>query len=548
VIRHGGKLLADQLVLHGADTAFCVPGESYIPLLDGLYDTAIRVITCRHEAGAANMAEAYGKLTGNPGICMVTRGPGATHASVAVHTAYQDSTPMILLVGQVSTHAAEREAFQEVDYRRLFGGLAKWVVQVEHAPRIPELVARAFSTACSGRPGPVVLALPEDVLAAEVDVPNASRFRVVRPSPSSEDIEHLQRMLERAERPFAILGGGGWTAAASAGMQSFLEGNGIPAGAAFRRQDVLDNMSPVYAGDVGIALNPKLATRVREADVLLAVGPRLGEATTSGYRLLEVPIPQQSLVHVHPGAEELGRVYQADLPILAAPEPFAKAVADLRVDVRWQDWAASARRDYEAWSRGDPMPGPLDLVECIAHMRERVPAAIVTNGAGNHTLWIHRFWRFRSFPSQLAPTSGAMGYGVPAAIVAKLLEPNRPVVCFSGDGDFLMLGQELATAAQYDLPIIVLVVDNGMYGTIRMHQERAFPERVVATNLVNPDFAAYASAFGAYGETVRRTDEFPAAFERALASGIPAVLSLAVDPDAIAPHTTLAALRAGATR
>jgi acetolactate synthase I/II/III large subunit len=548
VIRHGGKLLADQLVLHGADTAFCVPGESYVPLLDGLYDTAIRVITCRHEAGAANMAEAYGKLTGNPGICMVTRGPGATHASVAVHTAFQDSTPMILLVGQVSTHAAEREAFQEVDYRGLFGGLAKWVVQVEHAARIPELVARAFSTACAGRPGPVVLALPEDVLAAEVDVPNASRFRVVRPSPGSEDIEQLRRMLERAERPFAILGGGGWTTAASAGMQSFLEGNGIPAGAAFRRQDVLDNMSPVYAGDVGIALNPKLATRVREADVLLAVGPRLGEATTSGYRLLEVPIPQQSLVHVHPGAEELGRVYQADLPILAAPEPFAKAVADLRVDVRWQDWAASARRDYEAWSRGDPMPGPLDLVECIAHMRERVPAAIVTNGAGNHTLWIHRFWRFRSFPSQLAPTSGAMGYGVPAAIVAKLLEPNRPVVCFSGDGDFLMLGQELATAAQYDLPIIVLVVDNGMYGTIRMHQERAFPERVVATNLVNPDFAAYASAFGAYGETVRRTDEFPAAFERALASGVPAVLSLAVDPDAIAPHTTLAALRAGATR
>jgi acetolactate synthase I/II/III large subunit len=386
------------------------------------------------------------------------------------------------------------------------------------------------------------------VLAAEVDVPNASRFRVVRPSPGSEDIEQLRRMLERAERPFAILGGGGWTTAASAGMQSFLEGNGIPAGAAFRRQDVLDNLSPVYAGDVGIALNPKLATRVREADVLLAVGPRLGEATTSGYRLLDVPTPHQSLVHVHPGAEELGRVYQAELPILAAPEPFAKAVADLRVDVRWQDWTASARRDYEAWSRGDPMPGPLDLVQCIAHMRDRVPAAIVTNGAGNHTLWIHRFWQFRSFPSQLAPTSGAMGYGVPAAIAAKLLEPSRPVVCFSGDGDFLMLGQELATAVQYDLPIIVLVVDNGMYGTIRMHQERAFPERVMATDLVNPDFAAYASAFGAYGETVRRTDEFPAAFERALASGVPAVLSLAVDPDAIAPHTTLAALRAGATR
>lgn len=546
MIRHGGKLLADQLVVHGVEIAFCVPGESYIPLLDGLYESAVRVVTCRHEAGAANMAEAYGKLTGRPGICMVTRGPGATHASVGVHTAFQDSTPMILLVGQVATGAIEREAFQELDYRQLFGGTAKWVAQIDDAERIPELVARAFATACAGRPGPVVLALPEDVLATQLDAQDAAPFRVVQPSPAPADVEQLAALLERAERPLAILGGAGWTAAASEGIRTFLEANAIPAGAAFRRQDVLDNMSPSYAGDIGIAPNPKLAARVRDADVLLAIGPRLGEATTSGYTLLDVPTPRQALVHVHPGAEELGRVYQPTLPILAGPEPFANAVARLRVDVRWREWAASARQDYEDWQHVEPMPGSLDLAQCIAHMRERVPDAIVTNGAGNHTLWIHRFWRFRSFPSQLAPTSGAMGYGLPAAIAAKLVAPERTVICFSGDGDFLMLGQELATAVRYELPIIVLIVDNGMYGTIRMHQERQFPDRVVATDLVNPDFALFASAFGAYGETVRRTDEFPDAFERALECDVPAVLSLAVDQDAIAPHTTLTAVRARA--
>jgi acetolactate synthase I/II/III large subunit len=546
VIRHGGKLLADQLAVHGAQMAFCVPGESYIPLLDGLYESSIRVITCRHEAGAANMAEAYGKLTGRPGICMVTRGPGATHASVAVHTAYQDSTPMILLVGQVGTDALEREAFQEMDYERVFGGTAKWVAQIDRADRIPELVARAFATACAGRAGPVVLALPEDVLATELEAADALPYQVAQASPSPRDVERLRELLDGAERPFAILGGAGWTPGASAGMRAFLEANSIPAGAAFRRQDTLDNASPVYAGDVGIAPNPKLAARVREADLLLAVGPRLGEATTSGYTLIDVPVPRQTLVHVQSGAEELGRVYQAALPILSAPEPFARAVGDMRVDVRWQDWASAARRDYEDWQRVARMPGPIDLAQCIEHMRSRVPNAIVTNGAGNHTLWIHRFWRFHSFPSQLAPTSGAMGYGLPAAIAAKLVAPERPVICFSGDGDFLMLGQELATAAQYDVPIVVLVVDNAMYGTIRMHQERKFPARVVGTDLVNPDFAAYARAFGAHGETVRRTEEFPDVFERALASGVPAVLCLAIDREAIAPHTTLAAVRAAA--
>ena len=545
-MRHGGKVLADQLRVHGTEVAFCVPGESYIALLDGLYDSPIRLITCRNEAGAANMAEAYGKLTGRPGICLVTRGPGATHASVGVHTAFQDSTPMILLVGQIASDQEEREAFQEVDYRRMFGPMTKWVAQIDRVDRIPELVARAFATACAGRPGPVVLALPEDMLRAESDVADARPAHIVQARPRQQDIDELRSMLARSQRPFAILGGAGWTPAATRDLRTFLEANAIPAGAAFRRQDTLDNDSASYAGDVGIGINPALASRIRAADLILAIGPRLGEMTTSGYTLLAVPTPEQSLVHVHPGAEELGRVYQAELPILSGPEELAAAVADLRVVPRWRDWTAATRADFETWQEPPSMPGALNLAECIAHMRERVPDAIVTNGAGNHTVWIHRFWRFHDFPSQLAPTSGAMGYGLPAAVAAKLVAPERTAICFSGDGDFLMLGQELATAVQYDLPIVVLVVDNGMYGTIRMHQERQFPGRVVGTDLVNPDFVAYAEAFGAYGELVERTDAFPAAFERALESGVPAVLTLRIDPEAITPRTTLSAVRAAA--
>ncbi|MFL5928049.1 MAG: thiamine pyrophosphate-binding protein [Gaiellaceae bacterium] len=544
--RHGGKLLADQLRVHGVEVAFCVPGESYIALLDGLHDSPIRLVTCRNEAGAANMAEAYAKLTGRPGVCMVTRGPGATHASVGVHTAFQDSTPLVLLVGQVATDQEEREAFQEIDYRRMFGELAKWVAQIDRVDRIPELVARAFATACAGRPGPVVLALPEDVLAQETTAGDALPFIAVRPSPSGEDVERVRDVLAHAERPLAILGGGGWTGAATRAMTAFVEGNALPAAAAFRRQDVLDNDSPSYVGELGIGLNPALAARVRDADVLLVVGPRLGEITTSRYTLLRVPTPRQALVHVHPGAEELGRVYQPTVPVLAAPDTFGGAVADVRVEPRWREWAVAARADYEAWRQHDPMPGDLDLGDCIAHMRERVPDAIVTNGAGNHTVWIHRFWRFHDFPSQVAPTSGAMGYGVPAAVAAKLVAPERTVLCFSGDGDFLMLGQELATAVQYDLPVVILVVDNAMYGTIRMHQERNFPGRVVGTDLVNPNFAALARAFGAHGECVTRTADFPEAFERALASGRPAVIALRVDPEAITPRSTLSAIRAEA--
>ncbi len=544
-VRRGGKLLADQLAVHGTELVFCVPGESYLEVLDGLYDSPIRLITCRHESSAANMAEAYGKLTGRPGVCLVTRGPGATQAAVGVHTAQQDSTPLILLVGQVASSQEEREAFQEVDYRRMFGPLSKWVAQIDRVERIPEFLARAYTTACAGRPGPVVLALPEDMLAASSDVDDAPPYQVIQPSPSVFDIGALASLLRSAERPFAIIGGAGWTRSASDDLRVFLEGNSLPTGAAFRRQDSLDNDSPVYAGDVGIGINPVLAARVRDADVLLVVGPRLGEMTTSGYTLLDVPRPKQTLVHVHPGAEELGRVYQAELPILSGMAAFAEAVRDVRVGSGWSEWCASARADYERWQQPPAMPGPVDLAVCLAYLRERVPDAIVTNGAGNHTVWVHRFWRFHGFPSQLAPTSGAMGYGLPAAVAAKAVSPERTVVCFSGDGDFLMSGQELATAMQYDLPIVILVVDNGMYGTIRMHQERHFPGRVIGTDLVNPDFAAYARAFGAQGETVEATGDFPAALDRALAAGVPAVITLRIDPDAITPRTTLSAIRDG---
>jgi acetolactate synthase I/II/III large subunit len=544
VSRHGGKVLVDQLVVHGADTVFSVPGESFLALLDGLYDSPLRLITCRHEAGASNVADAYGKLTGRPGIAVVTRGPGATHASVGVHTAFQDSTPLILLVGQVASDQEEREAFQEVDYRRMFGPMAKWVAQIDRVDRIPEYVARAFSTACAGRPGPVVLALPEDMLATEVDVQDAEPFHVVQPHPGPEQIESLRGLLERAERPFVLLGGAAWTPRAAQDIRAFVEANELPAGAAFRRQDAIDNDSPSYVGDVGIGINPKLATRVRDADLLLAIGPRLGEMTTSGYTLID----KQTLVHVHPGAEELGRVYRPALPILSGMEQFAAAVRHLRVEPRWSESTRAARAEYEAWQQPEPMPGTLDLGVCIAHLRERVPDAIVTNGAGNFSAWVHRFWRYHDYPTQLAPTSGAMGYGVPAAVAAKLVRPKRTVICFAGDGDFLMSGQELATAFQYDLPFVVLLVNNGMYGTIRMHQERNYPGRVVGTELVNPDFAAYARAFGAHGETVTETSQFAEALERALAAGRPALLELQIDPEAINPRTTLSKLRAAALK
>ncbi len=546
--RTGGRILVDQLLVHGVDTAFCVPGESYLAVLDALHGGPIRLVTCRHEAGAANMAEAYGKLTGRPGVCLVTRGPGATHASIGVHTAFQDSTPLVLLIGQVARAHLEREAFQEIDFRRMFGEMAKWVVQVHEAERIPELLSRAFHVATSGRPGPVVVALPEDMLTEEAVVDDAARYSVVQPHPGADDLERMRQLLASAQRPLLIVGGGGWSGDAARDLLAFAEANELPVGTSFRCQDYVDNRSRVYAGHVGIGIDPALAERVREADLLLVVGARLGEVTTSGYTLLDAPTPRQTLVHVHAGAEELGRVYHADVPINAAPGPFAAAARALEPldPSAWRDATAAAHEEYQANLRHDAGPGMLDLGEVMAVLRRRLPAdAILASGAGNFSVWAHRFYEFTTYRSQLAPTSGAMGYGLPAAIAAKLVEPERTVVCFAGDGDFMMSVQELATAVQYDAAVLVLVVNNGMYGTIRMHQEREYPGRVVGTDLVNPDFAALARSFGAHGELVERTAEFEPAFDRALAAGRPALLELRVDPEAITPRATLSQIRAG---
>jgi len=551
-IRTGGQLLVEQLRVHGSDLVFCVPGESYLAVLDALFDLrrVIRLVVCRQEGGAANMAEAYGKLTGRPGICFVTRGPGATNASIGVHTAFQDSTPLILFIGQVGSDVVEREAFQEMDYRRMFGPMAKWVAQIDRADRIPELLSHAYHVAVAGRPGPVVLALPEDMLASSAAAVTVPAYRRVQAHPGSA-LAELQQLLAKAQRPLVILGGGGWSAAACRDIQRFAENHRLPVACAFRRQDLFDNRHDLYVGDVGIGINPKLAERVRNADLVLAVGPRLGEMTTGGYTLFAVPVPQQTLVHVHAGAEELGRVYAAHLMINSGMAEFAAEAARLSaVDARaWQGWREQARTDYLANITPSPTPGTLNLGTVVVWLREHLPAdAIVANGAGNYSAWVHRFYQYRGFRTQLAPTSGAMGYGVPAAIAAQLVHPGRTVVCFSGDGCFLMNGQELATAVQYRLDVVFIVVNNGMYGTIRMHQERQYPGRVYGTDLTNPDFAALARAYGAYGELVERTEDFPAAFERARASGTPALLELRIDPEATTPRTTLSTIREAALK
>jgi len=550
--RTGGKLLVDQLAVHGAELAFCVPGESYLAVLDALHDAPIRLVTCRHEAAAANMAEAYGKLTGQPGICLVTRGPGATHAAIGVHTADQDSTPLILLIGQVGRDMLDREAFQEIDYRRMFNPMAKWVAQIDRAERIPELIARAFSVATAGRPGPVVLALPEDMLVDVVDVADARRYVPVLTHPGAAELERLRELLAAAERPFVLAGGGGWSAEAAADLTAFCEANELPVGTSFRRQDYVDNTSRAYAGHVGVGIDAALARRVADADLLLVVGPRLGETTTGGYTLVESPVPRQTLVHVHAGAEELGRVFQPELAIHAGSPEFAAAaralglcVSETQAPAR-RAWVESAHADYLTTLEPVPAPGGLNMSEVVAALRERLAAdTVVCSGAGNFAVWAHRFYSFSRYRTQLAPTSGAMGYGVPAAIAAKILHPERTVVCFAGDGDFLMSGQELATATQESAAVLFLVVDNGMYGTIRMHQEREYPGRTVGTSLTNPDFAAYATSFGAHAERVERADEFAPALERALAAGRPALLHLLVDPEAITPQATLTALREG---
>ncbi len=549
--RTGGKLLADQLRLHGAGLIFGVPGESYLPVLDALYDYSetMPFIACRQEGGAAMMAEAYGKLTGRPGICMVTRGPGATNGSAGVHIARQDSTPMILFIGQAQRGFLDREAFQEVDFRQMFAPLAKWAAQIEEAARIPEYVSRAFHLAVSGRPGPVVLALPEDMLGDETEVSDPQSYKRIEAHPSPGDMAAFAKLLAAAKRPLVILGGGGWDEKAVAQVQAFAEAAGLPVAASFRRQDRFANEHPCYAGDVGIGINPKLAQKIKDADVLAVLGARLSEIATSGYTLLDIPRPRQKLIHVHADPGELGRVYQADLPVAAGPRSFAAALAALKPadGSAWSAWARDARKAYEDWQVPLTIPGPLQLAEIVLWLRKALPDdAIVVNGAGNFSTWVHRYFRYRRFGTQLAPVSGSMGYGVPAAIAAKLLHPTRTVVSFAGDGCFLMTGQEFATAVQYRAPAIFIVVNNGMYGTIRMHQERHFPGRVYGTDLANPDFAAYARAFGGFGAVVERTEDFARAFGAAQSSGLPSILELRLDPEAITPRQTLSEIRAQA--
>ncbi len=551
--RTGGQILVANLLAQGADLAFCVPGESYLPVLDALYDARdqLRLIVCRQEGGAAYMAEAYGKLTGRPGIALVTRGPGASNAAVGIHTAAQDSSPMIVFVGQVGSDFADREAFQEIDYRRMYGSSVKWVAQIDRADRIPEYVARAFRVAQSGRPGPVILALPEDMLVASASVDDAARVEPTIVYPGSEAIKALRVRLEQARRPLVLVGGSGWNERACADLARFIAANDLPIACAFRNQDLIDNRDEHYAGEIGINPNPKLAARVRDADLLLVIGERLGESVTSGYSLLSVPDPAQALIHLHPGTDELGKVYQPALAIAASLPAACAALADMApiAGPAWAGSAATAHAEYLAWQSPRPMPGELDLWQVVGFLRDRLPEdAILVNGAGNYATWLHRLYRYPRYRTQLAPYSGSMGYGVPAAIAAKAVSPERIVVSWNGDGCFLMNGQELATAVQYRLNVIFVVVDNGMYGTIRMHQEKHYPARVYGTDLVNPDFAALARAYGAHGESVNRTAEFAPAFERALAHDGPSLLHLRIDPQAITMNATIAELRAQALR
>lgn len=565
--RSGGQLIVDALQIHGVDTIFGVPGESYLPVLDALHEhknsptnikAPIRFIINRQEGGSAYMAEAYGKLTGKPGICFVTRGPGATNASIGIHTAYQDSTPMILFIGQVGNDFVEREAFQEIDYRRMYGQMAKWVAQIDRADRVHEYVARAFQIATSGRPGPVVLALPEDMLSQLVptaSIPAMRHYQTVQASASQTQMQELSQRLTQARRPLILLGGGGWNKTACDHIQQFAEKQNLPIACTFRFQDLFDNQHPNYIGDVGIGINPKLAERIRQADLIIAIGPRLGEMTTSGYSLLEAPVPKQSLIHIHSDALELGRVYQADMLINSGMLQIAADLVALPAAGNWQTSVTQARAEYVANQAESPIfkdkNQPLNLWQVVQELSQQVPAdTIITNGAGNHTTWAHRYYRYGQMRTQLAPTSGAMGYSVPSGIAAKITHPERTVITFAGDGEFMMNGQELATAVQYGAGVVVILFNNGMYGTIRMHQEREFPNRQVGTELHNPDFAALAIAYGGSGEVVTRTEEFAPALQRALAFSrdkkLPALIELRYDGNLITPGATLDAIRASA--
>ena len=536
--RNGGKLLIDCLQALGVTRGFGVPGESYLPVLDALYDTRgiLDFVLCRNEGGAAFMAAAWGKLTGAPGICFVTRGPGATNASIGVHTAMQDSAPMILFIGQVGTKIKGREAFQEIDYRACFGSMAKWVTEIDDAERIPEVISRAWSTALSGRPGPVVIALPEDMLASRTDVASLTRpVLVEEATPTQVTIDKVLSALSQSEKPLIIMGGGGWRAAGSAALQAFAEAGDLPVLAAFRFQDQYDNHSPTYAGDAGVGMTEATAQLIRSADLMIAINIRFGEMTTAGYSLLEVPSPAQKLIHVHASERELGKIYQPDIAIHAGPNAFATALSGNAVSGSWRAWREKARADYLAAFDvpAPPEPDSVDMAMVMRWLRRRLPDdAILTSGAGNFTVWPNKFFKFGPSQRLLAPQSGAMGYGVPAAIAARIAWPQRTVVCFAGDGDFQMTCQELGTAMQAGAQPIILILNNGMYGTIRMHQERAWPGRVIGTTLQNPDFITLALSYGYRGECVATAEDFKAAFERALESDTGTVLVLKISPQA----------------
>jgi acetolactate synthase I/II/III large subunit len=554
--RTGARLLVDQLLIQGVNQVFCVPGESYLGVLDALSDfgSAVRLTVNRHESGSVFMADAYARLTGQPGVAFVTRGPGASNAAIGIHNARQDSTPLVLFIGQVDTEHLGREAFQEIDYRQMFGGVAKAVEQVERADRIPEVVARAFQCASSGRPGPVVVALPEDVLGHGVRIADALCHQPVQAAATDTQIATLRGLLRQAQRPLLMLGGAGWTLPARDNLRRFVEANDLPVVCGFRFQDRFDNEHPNYIGDAGIGINPKLADRIRTADLVIAIGLRLGEITTAGYTLLRAPVPEQALVHVHAGLEELGRVYQAQLMINSGMPQFAARLAAMTPieSSGWGEQTRAGRAEYEQWQQRpvlyqqrEPL---LDLWQVMRQLRQAMPRdAIVANGAGNFSIWLHRFFRYGAPATQIAPTSGCMGYGVPAAIGAKIAAPERTVVCVTGDGDLMMSVQELATAAQYHAGVIFLVLNNAMYGTIRLHQERRFPGRVSGTSLVNPDFTALARSFGAMGAHVTDTAQFAPALSEALAytreRRLPALIELACDPDLLTPEATVASLR-----
>ena len=546
--RSGGQVLVDQLRIHGVDTVFCVPGESYLTVIDALHDAQneIKTVACRQEGGATNMAEAYGKLTGKPGVAMVTRGPGACNGSIGVHTAMQDSTPMVIFIGQVARDQEYREAFQEVDYHKFYGAICKEVVQIDSADRVPELVSQAFHVAASGRPGPVAVSIPEDMQRDMVDVGDARPFQTVRPEVGPKAMGAFRGHLASADRPLMILGGAGWSEQACSDIKAFAEANVIPVAASFRCQDLFNNMHANYVGELGTSASPKLAQRVKDADLLIVVGSRLGEMTSGGYSLVNLPVPQQKLVHIYMDSSEMGRIYEPDLAIVGSMESFAAAARDMEPVAcgKWGDWMRQAHQDYLDNLEPSLEMSGVDMHEVMNILNAKLPDdAIITNDAGNFSGWAQRFYRYRGFRTQLGPTSGAMGYGIPAAISARLVRPGTPVVCFVGDGGAMMSGQEVATAVQYGSDPIILVINNNSYGTIRMHQERDYPDRSLATALVNPDYAKWAESFGAYGAVVERTKDFEPVFDAAMSAGRISVIEIRVDLETITTRTTLDKIR-----